>query len=70
MVDEMLVAQAQWLPQYQDEIECAKVRLKESLVPYRPVKGTALKAKTVAEMAEEKQKYRALASAAAKEKIQ
>jgi alpha-galactosidase len=27
MVDEMLVAQEQWLPQYKDEIELAKKRL-------------------------------------------
>lgn len=70
MVDEMLVAGAQWLPQYADEIERAKQRLQHKTVPYRPVKGFALREKTVEEMALEKQKYRDMASAAAKENVQ
>ncbi len=69
MVDEMLVAGEAWLPQYQEEIAKAKVRLEHKTVPYRPVKGFMLKAKTVEEMAEEKAKYRKLASAAAKENV-
>jgi len=69
MVDEMLVAQAKWLPQYAEEIEKAKVRLKNKKVPYRPVKGFTLKAKTTEEMSADKEKYRALASAAAKENV-
>ena len=69
MVDEMLIAGAQWLPQYAEEIERAKVRLEENRVPYRPVKGFTLKPKTVEEMAEEKAKYRELVSAAAKENV-
>ena len=69
MVDEMLVAQAQWLPQYKEEIERAKKRLQEKKAPYRPVKGFTLKEKTVEEMAEEKERFRALAAAAAKEKV-
>ena len=39
MVDEMLVAGEEWLPQYKDEIERAKKRLENKTVPYRPVKG-------------------------------
>ena len=70
MVDEMLVAGAQWLPQYADEIERAKQRLQHKTVPYRPVKGFVLREKTVEEMALEKQKYREMASAAAKENVQ
>lgn len=70
MVDEMLVAGAEWLPQYKEEIERAKARLEHKTVPYRPVKGFTLKTKTVEEMAAEKEKYRALASAAAKEKVE
>lgn len=69
MVDEMLVAEARWLPQYQEEIEKAKKRLEHKTVPYRPVKGFTLKAKTVEEMAAERKKYRAMASAAAKENV-
>lgn len=69
MVDEMLVAGEEWLPQYQEEIARAKQRLENKAVPYRPVKGFSLKAKTVEEMAEEKAKYRAMAEAAAKENV-
>ncbi|MBQ2403827.1 MAG: alpha-glucosidase/alpha-galactosidase [Lachnospiraceae bacterium] len=69
MVDEMLVANETLLPQYAEEIQKAKVRLENKQVPYRPVKGFTLKAKTVEEMAAEKQKYREMASAAAKENV-
>ena len=69
MVDEMLVAGEQWLPQYAEEIAKAKVRLENKTVPYRPVKGYHVKVKTVEEMAEEKGKYRAQAAAAAKENV-
>lgn len=41
MVDEMLVAQAEWLPQYAHEIEPAKERLKASTVPHRDYEGAA-----------------------------
>ena len=41
----------------------------DETVPYRPVKGFTLKEKSVEEMAKEKGKYRALASAAAKENL-
>ncbi len=70
MVDEMLVAGEKWLPQYASEIARAKKRLENKTVPYRPVKGFTLKEKSVEEMAKEKGKYRALASAAAKEKVE
>jgi len=69
LVDEMLVEEAEWLPQYSDEIERAKKRLETKAVPYRPVKGFTLKAKTVEEMAAEKEKYREQAAAAAKENV-
>ena len=49
--------------------ERAKERLKINRIPYRPVKGFSQKAKSVSEMSEEKAKYRALAAAAAKEKV-
>lgn len=67
MVDEMLVAGNEWLPQYKDEIPKAKKRLEGSKLTLRPVKGFILKTKTVDEMALEKEKYRKLADAAAKE---
>ncbi|MBQ7916621.1 MAG: alpha-glucosidase/alpha-galactosidase [Firmicutes bacterium] len=70
MVDEMLVAGEEWLPQYAEEIAKAKVRLENKTVPYRPVKGFAVTPKTIEQMAEEKGKYRKLASAAAKEKVE
>ena len=69
MVDEMLVAGEQWLPQYTKEISLAKKRMEGELLPYRPVIGFVLKEKTVEEMAEEKEKYREMASAAAKENV-
>lgn len=69
MVDEMLVAQAEWLPQYAEEIERAKARMAACVPDYRPVKGFKLAQKTVAEMEKEHAKYRAQADAAAKENI-
>lgn len=66
MVDEMLVAQEKWLPQYKDEIQLAKKRLETPRVPYRPAKGFTVQEKTVDEMAEEKEKYRMQSAAAAK----
>ena len=41
MVDEMLVAQAQWLPQYEDAIPAAKARLKKPAVKTRDWSGAA-----------------------------
>ena len=69
MVDEMLVAGKQWLPQYEDVILDAQKRLETKAVPYRPVKGFSLKTKTIEEMAAEKERYRAMAGAAAKENV-
>ena len=69
MVDEMLIAGAQWLPQYAQEIERARERMKTASVPLHPVKGFTLHVKTVEEMAAEKGKYRAQAAAAAKENV-
>lgn len=70
MVDEMLVAGREWLPQYSEEIPKAEKRLQDSSILGHPAKGFKLHTKTVEEMAEEKAKYRALASAAAKEKVE
>ncbi len=69
MVDEMLIAQAKWLPQYAEEIERAKARMAACTPDYRPVKGFKLRQKTVAEMEQEQEKYRAQAGAAAKENV-
>ena len=41
MVDEMLVAQATWLPQYAGAIEGAKQRLAAGRVPTRATAGAA-----------------------------
>lgn len=52
MVDEMLVAQAEWLPQYGDAIAAAKERLSTgNLIPTKEYEGAArLKVKSVEEM--------------------
>ncbi|MFC0331415.1 alpha-glucosidase/alpha-galactosidase [Paenibacillus sepulcri] len=58
MADEMLVAQAQWLPQYGQAVEEAKARLASgNLIPTREgYKGAArLKTKTVEEMMENRE---------------
>jgi len=69
MIDEMLIAGEKWLPQYAEEIARAKVRMQGELLPYRPVKGFTLKEKTIEEMAQEKEKYRAKAAESAKENV-
>ncbi|SDZ23653.1 alpha-galactosidase [Evansella caseinilytica] len=53
LVDEMLVAQEQWLPQYKAAVAAAKERLaSEPLLPTKEYEGAArLKVKTVEEMA-------------------
>jgi alpha-galactosidase len=43
MVDEMVVAQAQWLPQYADAIPAARERLAKSTVKTRDWEGAARK---------------------------
>jgi len=52
MVDEMLIAGAQWLPQYADEIKKAKVRFADPAlrVPYRETQGVRLHVKSVEEL--------------------
>jgi alpha-galactosidase len=51
MVDEMLVAQAQWLPQYADAIPAAKERLKNPKVKTRDWEGAArLKVRSVEDL--------------------
>jgi alpha-galactosidase len=75
MTDEMLVAQAKWLPQYQDELPKAKERLEEAehkgtRVKLHETRGAArLHTKTVEEMAHNKAEARANASAADKGKM-
>jgi len=68
LVDEMLVAQAQWLPQYAGEIERAKLRLADpaNRVPYRETQGLRLHVKTVDEMRAAKEQARKNAAAADK----
>ena len=73
MVDEMLIAQAEWLPQYEKGIKEAKVRLaKGDLIPTDPNnQGAArLKVKSIEQLAKTKEKSRAAAGAAAKENVE
>ncbi len=75
MTDEMLVAQAQWLPQYAAEIPKAQARLEEAVRTGRRVKlvetrGAArLPTKTVEEMAADRAAAKANADAADKGKM-
>ena len=75
MTDEMLVAQAKWLPQYVGEISAAKQCLTDhdrnsTRVQLRQTEGAArLHTKTVEEMAKDKADARANASAADKGKM-
>jgi alpha-galactosidase len=75
MTDEMLVAQAEWLPQYKDEIPRAAARLAEAerngtRVKLRETRGAArLEIKSVEEMARNKAEARANAAAADKGKM-
>ena len=67
MVDEMLIACEELLPQYKSVIADAKKRIKSgNLVKRNAIKGTRIKTKTVEEMAADKDKARALAGAAEK----
>ena len=74
MVDEMLIAEAEWLPQYAAEIERAKERWAKAeregtLIPPIVTEGAArLHTKTVEEMAQDKQAARANAAEADKAK--
>ncbi len=75
MVDELLVAQAPWLPQYAKEIPAAKARLEEAertgkRVKTADYKGAArLQTKSVEEMAAKRAETTALAQAADKGKM-
>ena len=75
MTDEMLVAQAQWLPQYAGEIEGARQRLADhekngTRVRLRETEGAArLKTKTVEEMSAQKEESRRNAAASDKGKL-
>jgi alpha-galactosidase len=72
MTDELLVAQARWLPQYQGEIAGAERRLAQAVaggtrVRLQETAGAArLRTKTVEELAEDAARTRALAAAADK----
>ncbi|HHU79593.1 MAG TPA: alpha-glucosidase/alpha-galactosidase [Clostridiales bacterium] len=68
LVDEMLVAQEQWLPQYSKAIAAAKARIASGDLRIRPeVEGAArLKTKTVEEMYKDKEEARRIAGAADK----
>jgi alpha-galactosidase len=68
MTDEMLVAQAKWLPQYKHAVPAAKKRLAaEKPLGTHKGKGAArLHTKTIAEMKKDAVKARALAAAADK----
>jgi len=71
MVDEMLVAQEKWLPQYKEAISKAKIRLKSGKpIPTREnYQGAArLKTKTVEEMALDREAAKKNAAAADKAK--
>ena len=74
MVDEMLIAQAEWLPQYAEEIERAKARWAKAetegtLIPPIVTEGAArLHTKTVEEMAADKEAARKNAAEADKAK--
>lgn len=63
LTDEMLVAQEQWLPQYEDAIEAAKEKLAAgNLLPTREWEGAArLKTRTVEEMAADREAANKLA---------
>ena len=76
MTDDMLIAQAQWLPQYAQEIPKAKQRLEEAVrngtrVPLMEgFQGAARQhTKSVEEMAQAKEEARANAQAADKGKM-
>jgi alpha-galactosidase len=61
MVDELLIAEAQWLPQYKDAIAAAKARWAEgNLLPTREgYKGSVrLHVKNIEELREEKSKQK------------
>ncbi len=69
MTDEMLVAEAEWLPQYEVEIERAKERLgAPGRIPAKDYKGIRLKEKSIEEMRQNKEEARKNAAEADKAK--
>lgn len=70
MVDEMLVAEQQWLPQYADAIAAAEARLaKGNLIPTRDYRGAArLEVKSVEEMQQDRDAANRIAGEADKAK--
>ncbi len=72
LTDEMLVEEAEWLPQYADEIERAKARINDAKSCGTYIEKTTcisenkLPEKTVEEMNQEKEKSRKIASASSK----
>ncbi len=71
MVDEMLIAQEKWLPQYAQAIRQAKARMeKGDFTPTGDSRGSnRLHTKTVAEMALDKQQARAMSAQADKDRF-
>lgn len=57
MADELLVAQAEWLPQYTNAIAEARERMAGGkLIPTKPYKGAArLRTKTLEELRQERE---------------
>lgn len=73
MADEMLIEEAQWLPQYAEEIERAKQRMEKrkadgSYIPPRDYKGVRVHEKTVEEMRQNQEAARMNAAEADKSK--
>jgi alpha-galactosidase len=60
MVDELLIVQAKWLPQYKNEIERAKSRFADETkrIPPRQYEGIRLKEKSLDEMRANKEEAR------------
>lgn len=75
MVDEMLIAQKKWLPQYSAAVADAEKRrrageLAGTLIPPKPYTGTTrLKTRTIEELSENAEEMRRMVSNAAKEKV-
>jgi len=72
MTDEMLIAQEQWLPQYEEAIKAAKERMSGgNLITTKENKGAArLKVKTLEEMSQDAERMRRSAAASAKELVE
>ena len=63
MVDEMLIAEEAWLPQYAEEIKKAKIRMEsDNLIPTKDYKGIRVEEKTVEVMKQNKEEARKNAS--------